>query len=328
MEGTEDFMRYTEIPYVKNPVSRILYGTAMPPFSTNEDGSELLDAVFALGVTAFDTARVYGDSEKVIGRWLEARGNRDRVVLLSKCAHPLPDGTKRVEEKEIRADFKTSSENLRTDHIDIYLLHRDDPAVPAGEIVEIMNALHAEGKIGAFGGSNWTHRRVEEANEYAYKHAMIPFSVSSPNFGLAEQVKDLWGGGCVSISGVSGMEGRRFYEANGMPVIAYSSLGRGLFSGKVKSSEPENAGAAMDEFALKGYAYLDNFERLRRCEELAAKKGCSVPQIAMAWLFGQKVNAFAVVSTTKPERMRENIAALEIALTQEETEYLDLRQRT
>ena len=318
-------MKYTEIPYVKNPVSRILYGTAMPPFQTGEDGGALLDAVFALGVTAIDTARVYGDSEKVIGRWLETRENRDQVVLLSKCAHPLPDGTKRVEETAIREDFKTSSENLRTDYIDIYLLHRDDTSVPAGEIVEIMNALHAEGKIGAFGGSNWTHRRVEEANEYAYKHAMIPFTVSSPNFGLAEQVKDLWGGGCVSIAGPSGAEGRRFYEENGMPVIAYSSLGRGLFSGKVKSSEPEHADIAMDEFALKGYAYPDNFERLRRCEILAAKKGCSVPQIAMAWLFGQKVNTFAVVSTTKPERMRENIAALDIALTQEELAYLDLR---
>lgn len=319
-------MKYMEIPYVKNPVSRILYGTAMPPFSTNEDGNALLDAVFELGVTAFDTARVYGDSEKTIGRWIESRENRDRIVLLSKCAHPLPDGTKRVDEKEIRADFKMSSEALRTNYIDIYLLHRDDPFVPAGDIVEIMNALHAEGKIGAFGGSNWTHERIEQANEYAYKHAMIPFSISSPNFGLAEQVDDPWGGGCISIAGPSGEAGRLWYEKNGMPVIAYSSLGRGLFSGKVKSSEPERAGEAMDEFALKGYAYPDNFKRLYRCEELAKEKGCSVPQIAMAWLFGQKVNTFAVVSTTKPERMKENIAALDIILTQAELDYLDLKQ--
>ena len=85
---------------------------------------------------------------------------------------------------------------MRTDYIDIYLLHRDDPAVPASEIVEIFNAMHREGKIGAFGGSNWTHERIQEANAYAKDHGLIPFTVSSPNFGLADQIADPWGGGC------------------------------------------------------------------------------------------------------------------------------------
>lgn len=318
-------MNYAELPYVKKQVSRIFYGTAMPPFSTEEGGSGLLDAVYGLGITAFDTARVYGAAEKALGSWVEERGLRDQVVLLSKCAHPAPDGIKRVSEKEIRADFAVSSKCLRTGYIDVYLAHRDDPDVPAGNVVEIFNALHAEGKIGAFGGSNWTHRRIEEANEYAYKHDMIPFSVSSPNFGLADQVRDLWGGGCVSISGPANREARAWYEKNRMPVIAYSSLGRGLFSGKVKSGRKEEAGRFMDEFAMKGYACPDNFERLKRCEELAEKRGCSVPQIAMAWLFGQSVNTFAVVSTTKPERMQENIAALDIVLGDAEIRYLDLQ---
>ena len=103
--------------------------------------------------------------------------------------------------KDVREDLEKSLENLRTDYIDIYLAHRDDEQVSVEEIVEAFNALHAEGKIGAFGGSNWTHQRSEESNEYAYKHDMLPFTVSSPNFGLAEQVKDLWGGGSISISG-------------------------------------------------------------------------------------------------------------------------------
>lgn len=319
-------MQYGEIKYVNKPVSRILYGTAMEPFNIGGDGNALFDAMYELGINSFDTARVYGEAEKVLGRWVEKRGLRDKVVILSKCVHPLPDGTRRVSEKEIRADFRISSECLRTDYIDIYLAHRDDVQVPVEEIVEAFNALHAEGKIGAFGGSNWTHERIEQANEYAYKHDMIPFTVSSPNFGLAEQVKDLWGGGSISISGPANLAARKWYKKEQMPVIAYSSLGRGLFSGKLKSEDAAHANKVLDEFAMKGYAYPQNFERLKRCEELAEKKGCSVSQIAMAWIFKQEINTFAVVSTSKSVRMQENIQAMEIGLTEAEMNYLDLQE--
>ncbi|MBU3874905.1 aldo/keto reductase [Faecalicatena sp. AGMB00832] len=318
-------LEYVEIPYVKKKVSRIIYGTAIPPFMTGEGKLDLLDAVYAMGVNTFDLARVYQLAETSVGRWLEARGNRQDVVLLSKCGHPSPSGEKRVNEKEMRKDFKKSTEELHTDYIDIYLLHRDDPEIEAGVAVEIFNAMHAEGKIGAFGGSNWTHERIEQANEYAYKHNLIPFTVSSPHFGLADQVLDPWGGGCVTISGPANERARKWYQENQMPVIAYSSLAHGLFSGQVKSSNIEHAGNVLDEPAMKGYAYPENFERLRRCEELAKAKGASVPQIAMAWIYQQKLNTFAVVSTSKAERMQENIDALQIELSEEEIAYLDLR---
>ena len=317
-------MKYAEIPYVDKKVSRIFYGTAAPPFMAGEDANELLDSIFAIGVNAFDTARVYGLSEKSLGQWMQDRQKRDEVVILSKCGHPAPDGRKRVNEKEIREDFATSSGYLKTDHIDIYLLHRDDPDVEVGPIVEIFNALHAEGKIGAFGGSNWTHQRIEAANEYAYAHSLIPFSVSSPNFGLADQVKDPWGGGCVTISGPANEDARAWYEKTQMPVIAYSSLGRGLFSGKVRGDDPASAAGVLDEFAMKGYGYPENFERLCRCEKIAEEKNCTVPQIAMAWLYCQNINSFAVVGTGKAGRMQENVDALHIELTEDEILYLDL----
>ena len=267
-------MEYKKIPYVEKPVSRIIYGTAAPGFMNGSDESLLLDAVYAIGVNAFDTARVYALSEKSLGDWVYQRGLRE---------------------------------------------------LEAGVAVEILNALYAEGKIGAFGGSNWTHQRIEEANEYAYKHSLVPFSVSSPNFGLADQICDLWGGGCVSISGSAHKEAREWYCRNQMPVIAYSSLGRGLFSGRVKSSAPERASEVMDAPAMAGYACPEKFLRLRRSEELAKKKGCSVAQIAMAWIYRQELNTFAVVSTQSAERMKENAEALEISLSKEELQYLDLQ---
>lgn len=318
-------MKYAEHPYINKKISRIFYGTAMMPFLAGEDGSELLDAVYALGVNAFDIARGYGGAEASVGRWVEKRGVRGDVVLLSKCAHPDSRGKKRVNEKAIREDFEMSSEALRSDYIDIYLLHRDDLDVPAGEIVEIMNALYAEGKIRAFGGSNWTHQRIAEANEYADKHNLIPFTVSSPNFGLAEQIRDPWGGGCITISGPSNKAARAWYKENRMPVIAYSSLGRGLFSGRVKSDVLDRAAEILDEAALKGYGCPANYERLKRCEKLAKEKHCTVPQIAMAWIYSQELNTFAVVSTSDAKRMQDNIDALHIKLTKEECAYLDLQ---
>lgn len=320
-------MRYHEIPYVNKKVSRILFGTASEPFIRGEDCAAILDAVYEMGVNAFDTARVYQLAEQSLGVWLTERNRREQVVLLSKCAHPdMSSGRKRVNEKDIRADFEESSRYLRTDFIDIYLLHRDDPDVAAGEPVEIFNAMHAEGKIGAFGGSNWTHERLAEANEYAYKHNLIPFTVSSPYFGLAEQNADPWGGGCESISGPSKEAARDWYRGNRMPVIAYSSLVHGMFSGKVKSTDRGRIEELLDGPAVKGYASDANFERLRRCEELAVAKNCTVPEIAMAWIYGQNLNTFAVVSSTKPERMKANINALEIELTEGELLYLDLKR--
>lgn len=319
-------MEYREIPYVNKKVSRIFYGTAMDPFFGGEEGMELLDEIFALGVNAIDTARVYQLSEKALGKWMSSRGNRDEIVLLSKCAHPdQVTWRKRLNEKEIREDFAVSSELLQTDYIDIYLMHRDDPDVPAGEIVEIFNALRAEGKIGAYGGSNWTHQRIQEANEYAYAHNLVPMTVSSPNYGLADQVRDLWGGGSVSISGPSNEEARTWYVKNNMPAIAYSSLAHGFFSGKLKSADADKIENILDPFAIKGYNCPENIERLRRCEELAEKKGCTVSEIAMAFIYGQEVNTFAIVSTSSAERMQKNINAMSMGLTKAELDYLDLK---
>lgn len=319
-------MQYREIPYVKMPVSRLIIGSSFKKMNAGEEVNGLLDELAATGVNIIDTARVYGRSEEMLGNWMESRGNRDKLVILSKCGHPLPDGTRRVNPQEMLADFKTSTEMLKTGYIDIYILHRDDPEMPVGPIVETFNDLHAAGKIGAFGGSNWTHQRIEEANEYAYKHDMIPFTVSSPNFGLANQVQDPWGGGCVTLAGPAEKEARKWYIANQMPVISYSGLGHGLFTGRLKSDEFDKADTVLDQFGMLGYGYPENFERLKRAEELAEKKGVTVPEIALAYLFTHPMNAFAVVSTTSPERMRMNIGAMDIELTQEERDYLDLNQ--
>lgn len=318
-------MIYGKVPYVDKPVSRLVHGTIMLSMDKKDWSFELLDSMYELGVNTFDTAVIYGDGERVLGSWIQERGIRDKVVVLTKGAHHNA-WRKRVTPFDIMSDVHDSLAKLMTDYIDIYILHRDDPEVPVGPIVDVLNKLHDEGKIGAFGGSNWTHQRIEQANEYAEKHGLIPFSASSPNYGLAEQVDDPWGPGCVSLSGPKEVAAREWYAKTNMPIFAYSSLGRGFFSGLIKSTEPEKAKEIFQRPTIKGYCYPVNFKRLERVEILAKEKGVTVPQIAMAWLMNQPLNVFALVGAYKAEEMKQNIEAMHLKLTQAEIEWLDLQR--
>ncbi|MCI6795013.1 MAG: aldo/keto reductase, partial [Lachnospiraceae bacterium] len=289
-------MKYENLEDIKTPVSRIVFGTALPAMIKGENVNDLLDSIYAEGITTFDTAENYGLSEISLGTWMKARKNRDKIVIISKGCHPY--GRDRVTPEDLKQDIEQSFERLHTDYIDIYMLHRDDLKVDVGPIVEILNEYKKAGKIGRFGGSNWTVERMEQANEYACKHGLVPFTVSEPNFGLCDQIGDPWGGGsgCVTISGPAHQEDRDWYAKNDIPVFAYSSLGRGMFSGRVKSNDIEGAKSILDPNAVKGYCYPENFERLARVEKLAASKNRTVPQIALAWVLNQDFDVFPLVS--------------------------------
>lgn len=306
------------------PVSRIVFGTAIKDMQRGKNCDELLDKIFELGITTFDTARCYMLAERVLGDWILRRGLRDKVVIQAKGAVDGLLGNKRINVRCIRSDLGKSLSALKTDFVDIYMLHRDDERVDVGMLVEALNELHAAGKIGAFGGSNWGHERIEKANEYAYAHNLIPFSVSSPNFGLAEQIRSMWGSGCVAISGPSNKEARDWYKKTQLPVMAYSSLGRGLFSGKAKSDDVRSVSKIMDRPARRGFLSDGNLERLRRVELFAKKHKTTVPQTALSWIFNQGLNVFAIVSVTKPGNMIKNIEALQLKMTKREADYLNL----
>jgi aryl-alcohol dehydrogenase-like predicted oxidoreductase len=203
------------------------------------------------------------------------------------------------------------------------MFHRDNPQAPVGELVEAMNELYNSGKIRAFGGSNWRHERIQEAKEYAEKHGLVPFTVSSPNYGLAEQVDDPWGPGCVSLSGPKNSEARRWYEKNQLAVFAYSSLGRGLFSGRVTR---ENYKEIVDGACARAYCHEVNFQRLDRAAELAKRKGVSVTQIALAFVLNSPMNVYALVGAESRAECEANVAALDIKLTSHELEWLDLQR--
>jgi len=318
-------MEYGSVVGIKKPVSRLILGTMIISMREPEKSFGLLDAAFEQGCITFDAAHVYGggDSERGIGQWMKKRHNRDKVVIISKGCHHNADRV-RVTPFDLTADLYDSLARLQTDYIDVYLLHRDEPSLPVGPIVEALNEhLHA-GRIHAFGGSNWTHQRIAKANEYAEKRGLTPFVASSPNYGLAEQVKDPWGPGCVSISGPENREAQAWYETNQMPVLAYSSLARGFFSGRITSDNFEEMKSTLDRACLTAYCHEQNFKRLDRAMVLAKEKEVSVPQLVIAYILSSPLNVFPIVGAANGEELEENVEAFDITLTEKERTWLDL----
>ncbi|MCH5162242.1 MAG: aldo/keto reductase [Clostridiales bacterium] len=310
-------MEYAQIKNVNKPVARLVFGTSNPAFRRGDDVGEFLDELIGLGFTAFDTARVYAKAERTLGNYMASRGNRDKLVILTKGGHPaliIP----RLNERAIKKDFSISCRELKTDYIDIYLLHRDNPRIQAGTFVEILNSLIADGKVGAIGGSNWTHRRIEEANEYAYKHNLVPFTVSSPYFGLADMKGDPFGNGAVSVAGAKHEEAREWYKTGDVAVMPYSTLGCGFFSGRVHKKSD------MHGWPRRAFTAKENFERLTRAREIAEKKGCTVAQLALAWTLKHNIKPFAIMTSTSISRMKQNLDAFDVELTEEEAAYIDL----
>lgn len=332
-------MKYINVNGINKKCSGLVFGTATPKlFAAVKEGAtqadinaayELLDEVFDAGINTFDCAAHYG--EEIMGSWMESRGNREQCVIITKCAHPN-QWRDRVTDFDILADVHDSLKKLKTDKIDIYMLHRDNHQVPVSVMVDTMNRLHDEGKIGAFGGSNWTHERIQAANEYAAEKGLKGFTVSSPNFGLAQQIADPWkcdahfGDGCVTISGPENVDARKWYAQNPVTVFAYSSLARGFFSGAFRSDEPEKAMKILDGPGMTGYYCPDNIERLRRCEIIAEKKRITVAQAAMAWIYHQSFDVAALSSPVTKEQIMQNIAAIDIELSEEEAAWMNLER--
>lgn len=323
-------MQYGKVDRIDKPVSRIVQGSMVFPLDDLDASFALLDAIFALGCNTIDLAHIYGGGkcERVVGEWMELRGNRDEVVVLTKGAHHNQDRN-RVTDFDIKSDLYDSLARLKTDHIDLYLLHRDDPAVPVGSIVEALNEHADAGRIHAFGGSNWTVERLREANEYAEAHGLIPFAASSPNFSLADQVEEPWPG-CLSLSGRQGDSDRAWYEGNRLPVFTWSSLAQGFFSGRLtrENFSQMEADEALTASCIHAYCHPQNFDRLDRAFELARDKGVTVPQIALAYVLSHPLDSFTLIGCASGDEMAANIEALALDLTPEELAWLDLRTDT
>ena len=318
-------MKYGKIPGIDKRISRIVHGTIAASGKELEKSFAVLDSALEHGITTFDTAHVYGsgDNERTVGRWVNERGVREDIVIIGKGAHHNSD-RQRVTPWDITSDIHDSLARFQFDYIDLYILHRDDPSKPVGPIIETLNEHLAAGRIRAIGGSNWTHQRFQEANEYAQAHVLTPFIASSPNFSLAEQIKEPWAN-CISISGPAGAEARDWYTREGIALFTWSSLAGGFFSGRFKRDNLDQFEKYSDKLVVDCYCSEDNFRRLDRAQELADAKGLTVAQIALAYVLNQPANIFALCAGANDQEIRANVEAGEVTLTPLELAWLDLK---
>ena len=318
-------MKYHQIKGLDKAVSRLIQGTV---YFTDEEADEafaLFDAAFEQGCNTFDTAHGYqaGACERVLGQWMQERNIRDEVVILDKGAHPY-DGRNRVTPDDITGDIHDSLERLGVENIDLYVLHRDDETQPVAPIMDCLYEHHQAGRITAIGGSNWSHERLKEANDYAKQNNLLPFAVSSPQFSLAEMVKPTWDG-CISIG--HDVAAQSWYAEEDMALLTWSSLAGGFMTGRFTPDNLDSLGED-DYFAqvtMEAYAYEDNFKRLARAQELSAEKGISVAQLSLAYVLNQPLNIFALIGSMTGEQFAENATALDIELTKNEMDWLNLK---
>ena len=305
------------------PISALALGTAWYEPSRQEEHFELLDAFVACGGTLIDTARHYGsgNSETVVGAWLASRGARGRVVVLTKGGHGtgvLPDDDL---EDSLAAEIHQSLGTLQTEHIDLYLLHRDNPAVPVGRAIDCLNAHVAAGRLGRLGASNWTYDRIADANAYAEEHGLAGFALVSNHLSLARPARAFYPG-LVSTDA----DGLAWHRRTGIGLLPWSSGARGFFTDRF---DPDAAGGAdLDEYDKQVLAVCgteENFERRRRAQELGQSKGgYSAVQIALAWVLHQPLPIVPVIGPRTPAEVRSCVEAAAIRLTDDERDWLDL----
>ena len=320
-------MEYGQPAWTDKKVSRIVQGTIMLHEDHAEQDFALLDAVWEAGINAFDTAALYGGGtcERVLGRWMEARGVREEAFVLGKSCHHNGD-RRRVTSYDIAADLADSLARQRAPYHDLHCLHRDDESVPVGPIVDALNEQFQAGRIRAFGGSNWTTARIAEANDYAATRGLQGFVASSPNFSLADEKQVPWAG-CLSVSGPSRAADRDWYSAQNMPLFTWSSLARGFFSGQLTRGNAESVRQNMDGSSITSYWHEDNWKRLDRVHELAAEKGVAVPLVALAWVLQYPgLDVYALVGARTPAEAKANAGVFALRLTPEELDWLDLRR--
>ena len=269
----------------------------------------VLDAYVGAGGNFIDTADVYsawvpghagGESETILGRWLAARGRRDDLVIATKVG--MAPGLQGLSAKTIPQAAEASLKRLRTDRIDLYYAHRDDPDTPIEETVRAFDALVREGKVRYVAASNYTAPRLAEALEVSRREGLARYVALQPHYNLVHRdeyegpLRDL----CVR---------------EGLACVPYFALAKGFLSGKyrpgveIASQRAEGARAYLDERGLRLLGVLD---------AIAAAHHTTVAAVSLAWLLAQPTVAAPIASARTPEQLAELLPVADLTLTADE----------
>jgi predicted dehydrogenase/aryl-alcohol dehydrogenase-like predicted oxidoreductase len=303
-------MKYGRITGLDKNVSRLVMGVDNQPNLPH--AAVMFDDFFERGGNAFDTAWLYGGGahERLFGQWMKARNNRDQLVLIVKGGH-----TPHCNPHAIRHQLNESLDRLGTDHADVYIMHRDNPEIPVGEFIEMLNDQVKTGRIKIFGGSNWNLSRVQAANEYARQKGLQGFSVVSNNFSLARMLEPIWGG-CISSSDA---DSRIWFTKTQIPLLAWSSQARGFFVPGLASPEKKE-----DAELVRVWYSDDNFERLKRVNQLAERRKVLPINVALAYVLNQPFPTYALIGPRQLSETETSLKGLDVVLSTEELKWLNL----
>lgn len=270
----------------------------------------VLDAYTAAGGNFIDTADSYtawvdgnegGESETIIGDWVASRGNRSDVLIATKVAsHPKRKG---LAPANIKAAVEDSLRRLRTDYIDLYYTHVDDPSVSVEDIVTTLDQLVKEGKVRAVAASQIGPERLSESVTFAEKEGLARYAALQVNYNL------------VSRDSYEG-ELRDVVARHGLAAVPFFSLARGFLTGKYRP------GTTVESVRSEGAAEYLNTDRgprvLAALDRVAGAHGAEVATVALAWLAAQPTVAVPLASARTVEQLPSLLAVADLELTPEE----------
>ncbi len=281
-------------------------------------GFRMLDALTEAGLDAIDTADAYtrflpghvgGESETIIGAWLKSRGGRDKVVIATKCGLDMGPGKKGLSKAWITTAVEDSLRRLRTDYIDLYQAHRDDPETLLEETLEAFAGLIAAGKVRAIGASNYSAARLAAALAVSEKHGLLRYESLQPEYNL------------VSRAGYEA-ELEPLCLAADIGVIPYYSLAAGFLTGKYRSeadlgNSAARGGTVKRYFNARGLAVVDALR------EQAARLRATPTQVALAWLIARPSITAPIASATSLAQLEDLVKAASLQLDAEAVGALD-----
>lgn len=281
----------------------------------------LLDAFVDAGLNLIDTADVYskwipghkgGESESIIGNWLaqdrrDKGGRRDKVVIATKGGIEVEPGGKGLSRDYLKRAVDRSLKRLKTDYIDLYQAHIDDPEVPLEETLGAFDELIREGKIRAVGASNYKASRLAEALEVSAKTGLPRYESLQPWYNLYDRAE---------------FEGEleELCLTENIGVISYFSLASGFLTGKYRSEDDladrPRAYRVKDMLNERGYRIL------KALDEVAAETGATPAQISLAWLMARPSVTAPIASATSLKQFEELAGAVDLQLSDDAIQTL------
>ena len=319
-------MKYDKIIGLEKKISKLIMGN-----DNQEDYDEackLWDHWISVGGNAFDNAHIYGGGsmESLLGKWHKSRNNLNEIVIIAKGAH-----TPNCNPQSLSSQLTESLDRLKTECADIYIMHRDNLEIPVGEFIDVLNEEKNKGRIKIFGGSNWTLERFKEANDWAINKKKQAFSILNNNLALCKMINPLWKG-CISSNDE---EILNYLERSQIAHLSWSSQGRGYFlpeeitkkiENDITNSETWREPGEHSSGPLSCFDSLDNRERKQRAFTLASNMNTYAQNIAGAWPLNLNFPSFALVGPRNIVELDSSIKNLNIELTQEQVNWLNLKK--